>query len=173
MISEILSVMASPALGSIVGLIGSQFTKMEDRKLKAAEFEFKLKMAKIEAEESAAEAAHGVTLVEKQIELAQAEGDIQKELAASKSFLTSIKEGAKSTGSGLVDSIRGAMRPIITLYLLVMSTALMIQLSYTVGINDIPLDKLIDLYSSVLDKLLFLTVTSVTWWFGSRPQKTK
>lgn len=67
----------------------------------------------------------------------------------------------------MVDAFRGFMRPAITLYLLVVTSAIAYYLHMIVA-NTPDATAPQDLYSQVIMSVMFLTETAVTWWFGSR-----
>ncbi len=71
---------------------------------------------------------------------------------------------------GIVDTVKGLARPAITVYLLAVSTwvtmkawELAQQIQYQFSAMEA-----IGLLSSILSTVLYLTTTSVTWWFGDR-----
>ena len=77
---------------------------------------------------------------------------------------------------GCVDFIRGLMRPAITLYLIALTS----WVSYTLydlivqlGAADFDGYEAIVLWRQVIDMVLYLTATAITWWFGSRPASRK
>ncbi|MEW6488621.1 MAG: hypothetical protein AB1578_12015 [Thermodesulfobacteriota bacterium] len=75
--------------------------------------------------------------------------------------------GLVGVGLGLVDIVRGLMRPLITTYLLGLTTALTVRVFGQMGGLDDA--HAFDLLLKIVDMVLFLSCTSVGWWFGSRP----
>jgi hypothetical protein len=74
----------------------------------------------------------------------------------------------------LVDVTRGMMRPGITIYLLVVESAICYYLYQLVlKFNLLPAEQALPLFITVVDSLVFLTATAVTWWFGSRPNQQR
>jgi hypothetical protein len=66
------------------------------------------------------------------------------------------------------------MRPGITIYLLVVESAICYYLYQLVlKFNLLPAEQALPLFITVVDSLVFLTATAVTWWFGSRPNQQR
>ncbi|MBU6955983.1 hypothetical protein KP814_31850 [Hahella sp. HN01] len=73
-----------------------------------------------------------------------------------------------------VDAIRGLMRPLITVYLLILATFVTLNISrHLGGVGALSPVDLMALYKEAIAKMLFLTTTAVTWWFGSRPSQLR
>lgn len=170
----LLSILTSTGLGGIIGVVGSWLTKREERKNLQLQYDHDIKMAEIQKEEARAEAEHELAMADKQIERAQVEGEIaigQEEMEA---FKEGLKEQGKTYGIKIVDAVRGLMRPVITIYLLIIATMVAIKINSLVGgLQSINVDELLIQYKSVIDQMLFLTATAVTWWFGSRPSSQR
>lgn len=69
---------------------------------------------------------------------------------------------------GLVDVVRGLMRPAITLYTLGLMTWLGLLMHQTSG-GEIA--NAADLWAQIVAGIISLTSTCVTWWFGSRQMR--
>lgn len=166
----LLSLFSSTGAGSIVGMVGSWLTKREERKNLQLVNEHEKAMANIRVHEQKLEASHELAMADKQLESAEVEGNIaidQGEIAA---FNTSLLQQSKSTGIAFVEAIRGLMRPLITLYLLVLVTYLAYKISVLVnGLESISSDELVSLYQQMIHFFLSITSTAICWWFGSRP----
>lgn len=160
-----LEFLTSAGFGSIIGLVGSFLTKREARKSKAQDYAHAEAMADRAMEELKLEG-------QLHIDAIQAEGEIQTEMAETNAFAESLKQGNKNTGIGFVDAIRGLMRPTITIYMLIIATYFTIKVSDLLGgLEVLEQAELLALYKQILKDMLFLTVTAVTWWFGSRPER--
>jgi hypothetical protein len=133
MIGAILSILTSSGLGAIIGTVGSIFVKKEELKAAKLKYEQDFKMAELDLRAAADERAHDIVMADKKIELTQAEGEIEKDLIEVDAFKDSLKEQFKSYGIAFVDAVRGMMRPVITLYLLGISTYVAFKISYLVG----------------------------------------
>ena len=74
----------------------------------------------------------------------------------------------------LVDVARGMMRPGITMYLLIVESAICYYLyQLVIKFEVLTPEQALPLFISVIDTLSFLTATAVTWWFGSRPNQQR
>ena len=148
------------------------------------------KMAQITAEERAKDRAHDLAVMDREatsaesLALIRSEGELnQAELSA---LATAIKAEAKgatwSAGavkglSGVwaaiagialtgVDVVRGLIRPVLTVYLVGLVTAIFLRVwGQTQGIDA---TQAFTLLVQIVDMVLFLTCTAVGFWFGSR-----
>jgi hypothetical protein len=168
--AALLSLLTSTGFGGIVGILGSWLTKREERKNIELQYAHDFKMAELRRDEVKLEAEHELAMADKQMERAQMEGNIALGEAELSAFQEGLREQNKTYGIKVVDAVRGLMRPLITLYLLAIATMLTYKINELVGgISTLPLEELLKTYKNVIDQMLFLTATSVTWWFGSRP----
>lgn len=170
MFEAIAGILGTSGLGAVIGTIGAWVQKREDRKIKQMEYDHDLKRMDFQIQESRLEHEQALALADKEIDKAKTEGEIQQELGELDAFTQSITAGAKETGIAFVDAVRGLMRPIITSYLLIISTVLAIKINTLVGgLGSLPQDDVFVLYSDIINQVLFLTMVAVTWWFGTRP----
>lgn len=167
MLGTLIDLFSTSGLGAIVGLVGSFLTKVEDRKLKKLTFEHDERMAKIRTDELRLEG-------EQKIQLAETEGEIASDIERQKSFTESLKEQSMLYGIRFVDAVRGLMRPVITIFLLIVSSWLAVNVYHLAGgLQSMPENDVIDLFREIVTQILFLTTTAVTWWFGSRPSSKR
>lgn len=170
----LLSILTSTGAGGIIGVVGSWLTKREERKNIQLQFERDVKLAEIRKDEAKIEADHELALADKQIERAQVEGSVAIDQAEVEAFTEGLKEQSKTYGIKAVDGIRGLMRPLITVYLLVIATLLTLKINQLVGgLDSLEMSELKGIYDNVINQMLFLTATAVTWWFGSRPSSQR
>jgi hypothetical protein len=170
----LLSILTSTGAGGIIGVVGSWLTKREERKNIQLQFERDVKLAEIRKDEAKIEADHELALADKQIERAQVEGSVAIDQAEVEAFSEGLKEQSKTYGIKSVDGIRGLMRPVITVYLLVIATLLTLKINQLVGgLDSLEMSELKGIYDNVINQMLFLTATAVTWWFGSRPSSQR
>jgi len=179
-------------LGGLTGLVGSVVTSIMNYKTMKAKNEHELAMIQAQTAAMKAEAEAQI-----QVTKAQIEGAV--ELADAQSYMASQRSGNEvlfgenwvdkllaTTGwlswiagpvacivaflFGLVDWLRGLMRPLMTAYLVGMSTyitylAWNIVQKYGQGMTS---GEATAIYRSVIEVILYLTVSCVTWWFGDR-----
>lgn len=150
----ILDILTSGGLGAIVGLIGSWLTKQEERKILKVRNEHEKEMGELALKEIAAESKRDVILAHNKIDLAEAEAFTQ----------------SQAPSSQLGESIKGVFRPIITIYLLGITTWLTSNVWILVsGLEALTSGELIGILKQIVSQVIFLTVMSVSWWFGARP----
>jgi len=173
-----LGVIASGGLSSVAGsaiaLIGTQLTKREERKSLEIRMQHETKLREVEAQEIASENAHALAMADKKIQQTENEGQIAQDIEETKAFKQSLKAQLIGTGSALVDGIRGIMRPLITMYMLIVMSLMSFYIFQVTGLFDAyPMGAMIELNQKIVNQILFLTATTVTWWFGSRPSSIR
>lgn len=173
---SLVSILTTTGTGGILGVLGSWLTKREERKNLEIKYKHEKELAEIRNKEAEIEAKHELAMADKDYERAELEGEQQiseKELDVLK---VSLKEQGMLYGIGFVDAVRGMMRPLITIYLLIIATFVTLHINEVVGglkVFDGDPQELIDTYKEVINQVLFLTATAVTWWFGSRPSSAR
>lgn len=168
MLEMLLGVLSSAGMGTLVGLVGSIATKWLEFKMLDKKLAHEEAQAEIRLREQQAEYTHAVAMADKQIETAQVEGEIQMDIAASEVFRESLKSQQMEYG-GVVDKIRGLMRPAITLFLLAVTTWYTWRLHDMVGgLDGLEPVEVVELYKHAVLTTFFLASTAVSWWFGSR-----
>lgn len=156
-------IFTSGGFGGLIGLVGGWIAKISEHKLKKEEFAYEIEKAKLALEEAKLEHSHERWMADKQIERAQVEGGIKIESEEVQAFTESIKNADKFTG------ILRYVRPAITAYLLLASTALFAVVWVRVGgLDAFNPDELNDLLREQINSAMFLTMTCVAWWFASR-----
>lgn len=166
------SIFGGGGLGAIVGAVASIWKGSQESKERANERDHQFKMAKLNLDERQLEQSHEIQMADKQIERAETEGRVAIDIAETGAFRESLAAGIKSTGIKIVDAIRGLMRPIITVYMLGLATWVSIDIAIAVdGLDALHNDELLTIYKQIIGDLMFLTMTAVTWWFGSRPSR--
>lgn len=169
MLETILGLFSSSAFGAITGLIGSYLTKIEERKNLELKYNFDLKMADIRLKETTIENTHQIAIADKQMEKSKIEGEIKIEEGELASFKDSINIGNQNTGNTIIDGIRSLMRPLITTYLLIVSSILTVLVWNLVdGLDSLPKEELISILQHVIYSVMSLTSMAVCWWYGAR-----
>lgn len=158
----LVDIFTSSGLGSIVGMAGGLLQKFVDLKAKRLEFSHDIKMRQFDVEESKLEMSHQIAMADKQIDIAEAEGEIQIESKEADAFLESQKSAGKNSWLTFI-------RASITLYLLVITTVLSVFVWHKVGgLSAFSPEELTILLESIVSDLFFLLVTCVCWWFAAR-----
>lgn len=172
MLDDVIGLASTGGVGAALGLIGGIASKWIDLKRQKQDAQAKLEMAKVRLTEAKLEQNHELQMADKQMERAEIEGNIEAGIADSNALIESIRAASVSSGSVLVDGIKGLMRPVITTVLMVFSIWLVAALWNKVGgLDAFTQTELIELFTHVIHQMVFLTVTAVTWWFASRPSR--
>lgn len=172
--------------GGATGLIGAAAQRYADYKnkqldmqLNAQKFANEVALRKVDAEIMEQEWAA-------RTQVATVEGEAAKDVAASNAFAESYKmepqrysDASKLTPGQtwimvLLDGLRGSVRPLLTIYLCGLTTAVWIQAHSKLSVEDLDSSSALDVWKMVVGNILYLTTTVVLWWFGTRnkaPQK--
>lgn len=114
------------------------------------------------------------------VRVAQVEGETAREVADSQAFAASFQtepkrysEGVKVGKAGafllvLADVLRAIVRPGLTVYLAWISTEIYNASQAILAMGDLDGKTLAGLHQQIVLTLLYLFVTCVTWWFGTR-----
>lgn len=174
MLEFIAVLFGSTGFGTIIGLLGSAFTRWDERQKKKIEHAHDFEMAKLNIEELKLEQSHELLIADKELERAEVESELVINKGELDAFKSSVIVGSNKSGSSIIDGFNSLMRPLITLFFLWVTTWLTMKVHTLVGgldsLND---TELVTLYMKIIATILFLTSTSVTWWFGARPTKEK
>ncbi|MEW8194303.1 MAG: hypothetical protein AB2793_11390 [Candidatus Thiodiazotropha sp.] len=187
MISEIVGIVGSAASGGLLGLAGTgiqallkYFEVREERKTQIALRElvfretamagmFAMQQAEIDLDKIREQAAGDLAIMEEQVagEVMTASYEADKATYSMESIkrLTGFWKNLAGFSLAVVDVVRGMMRPFITLYTLGLLTAIgwLMYLAAEGVIPEMPV-----LWLEIVQAVILLATTSVTWWFGSR-----
>ncbi|MGC2166365.1 MAG: hypothetical protein WA632_10155 [Gallionella sp.] len=200
--SGILSVLGVVFSGGATGLVGVLFQKFFEYKAKQQDLELvrinneharQLAQMDVEKAKTAAQATEHVADMEAEAQMRSAELDAQARAdeAAARDYAASI-ESDRATYSDpklqsrskfarnmmtIVDSVRGLIRPVLTVYLVIIATVMFFwakDLAAPSGASVLDPASAAVIVKSVIDTLMYLATTCVVWWFGVRPTaKTK
>lgn len=90
------------------------------------------------------------------------------------SYFTGPSTGFVGVLLGIVDFIRGLIRPVLTIYLVVLLTYAfwwIQQLVAKMGATQFTQVEIKDLTAQIVGAVIYLCTVSVVWWFGTRPPK--
>ena len=166
---------ATGLLGSLVNSVGDYFKIREKHRHDE-------KMAEVETE-------HLKMEIERDVVIAKQEAAAEMETAAAETQAESYKSDARAylpAGSvkdsagiawlmAVVDFMRGLVRPVLTLFLVVISWLIYLQTSQILAATGPAMDpeQAYNLIRIIIIGLLYLTFTAVGWWFGSRSKFDK
>lgn len=110
--------------------------------------------------------AQDLAVMDAQLKAVQAAGQNQEVLATIKLMASSYEADKATYGEhpGLVDTVRGLTRPILTMYLVLISTILGLWAFHKVTFAE----TIMEIAKGCIEMCLFLTSVSVVWWFGDR-----
>ncbi len=169
---------ASSALGGgLIGAIGSCFSSWMQLKAKKLEYDHEKDMAQIDIEMQQAE----LSSLEKRTTIEwEGKTEVAEVDALTASYKADRATYAKSDSKlakylfPLVDFFRGITRPGLTVYLCILVTIMFFKLQEVMGgIEGLDPARVTEIFSQVVNLVLFLAATSVTWWFGSRAKMPK
>ena len=163
--------------GGLTGLIGTGLSLWGDHKKREQDLEVRR-----------IDNAHDLAVMDKEwagrTEVAGIEGEAAMNVSADNAFASSFTSEPKRylavKGSempwlikfllGVVDFLRGFIRPGMTIYLVVLITAIYWDLRVlmdTYGITMTP-DQVLTLMHMIISTVLYTGTTALLWWFGTR-----
>ncbi len=162
--------------GGVTGLIGTGIHAWLRRGEEKRAQEHTLAMREMDLKEMEREAELALRRVEteatRHLQEAQQERLAAQDIAAAQMRTSSYQQDEARYGGGMVDVIRGLMRPGITVCLLLMSLAVGWMVWHLVGgLESLPAAMLLEILRKLIDALIYLTTTAVVWWFGGRAMR--
>lgn len=152
MLDSILAVVSGGATG-ILGTIVSAGTEYFQARQRHAH-ELDLRRVEMEMMKTEAASAERVAAIERESEQMRAE---HAALEASYRAATTRMSTGDSRWLVVVDVIRGLTRPVLTLLLVTLAGVIYFTLSPQAGMR-----------AQIVDTVLYLSTTTVLWWFGAR-----
>lgn len=191
MLDAILGVATSGTSGIIGGVFGGLLSWAKGWQ----ENRHELKLIELQLQEKSKDREHDLAVMDREatsaekLALIRSEGELNvAEMSAMAEAIKAEARGATwskgviGTLSGfwaslagflltLVDVVRGLIRPVLTLYLVGLVTAIFLRVwSQSTGFDA---DQNFTLIIRIVDMVLFLTCTAVGFWFGSRGTSKK
>lgn len=177
MIELIAGLLSSATGGGLFGILGSWLKGREEHRKLELQFQHEQEMRRLTQEELRLEAELAIQQTEAEYAgkraVAETEADAAKDVAASELMAASYTHDRATYGGGFVDAIRGAMRPLITTYLLIVVSIIAYKLFGIEGMFAGAPEEARDLLTQVVNDVVFLAVTATTWWFGTRPNSQR
>ena len=157
--------------GGLTGVLGSTLNNLFDFFKKRQEFKQQVALKKLDLDMMDKEWAYRerVAIMEGEVRMGEsADKALAASYAADKATYVQASRWLLA-----VDLVRGLVRPALTVFLIVQVYLLQKDINDMVamqgGLQALGLDKVMSLYASVVDMILYLASTAVAWWFGSRP----
>lgn len=194
--SAILGIFSALVSGGATGLIGVFLQRFFDYKGKQQDLELVrinneharlLAQMEVDKANRAAQATERVAeeQAEAQVRSAELDAQARADEAAARDYVASLQadraayldpkaqERSKFARAmmTIVDSVRGLIRPVLTIYLVVLAT---VMFHWAAGIADregsaMSAKEAAELVDTIVNTLLYLVTTCVVWWFGVRP----
>lgn len=169
--------------GGLTGIIGSVVSSVYAYKSKQLDIELQKEKYANEVELKKADAAIMAQEWTARTQIAATTAEAQMDSEASKAFAASLSSEPQRYAEGsltprqtwlmvLLDFARGIIRPGLTLYLVVITTLIYFQARSLMGAG-MSAEQAVDLLSLIVKTVLYLTSTTVLWWFGTRFKKEK
>lgn len=159
----------------IIGVIAQRWADYKNRQLdielQRSKQEHEINMRKVDAEIMAQEWAS-------RTKVAEVEAGASMDVAESEAFAESYRmepavysDKVKPTRGQawmlvVLDFLRGSIRPILTLYLSIISTLVYLEAQKHYG--NITPQEAYELMKNIIGTIMYLWVTIVLWWFGTR-----
>lgn len=180
---DLFSGIASVLSGGVTGLIGTVTQKVFEYKTKQLDIELQKSKFANEIELKKADAAIMAQEWQARTQVAQIETAGASDVQDGKAFAAALTSEPQRYSTGnltekqnwlmvLLDFFRGFIRPGLTLYLCFIATVLYYQARKLVP-SAVPVEESLAMVGKITDTLLYLFVTCVCFWFGSRGPKSK
>lgn len=165
--SALLSLFGSSAFGALFGSLFAWLNRREERAEQALKFQHDEKMAELQTQKE-------LSLADKKMEAVRVEGEQVVAAKEVDAFTASQASAFMPTSSHLIEVVRGAMRPLITMYILTVATYFAYNVSGLVGgMQALNTAALFELYATIINEIFFLANLCVSWWFGARGSSRK
>jgi len=175
---SILDSVLSLASGGITGLVGTAIGSFFTYKSKQLDIELQKEKYANEIELKKADAAIMAQEWAARTQIAETTANAQVETEDAKGFTASLTSEPQRYAEGtltktqnwlmvFLDFFRGIIRPSLTLYLSALTTLVYLQARSLINSGMSP-EQAINLTSKIIDTVLYLTSTSILWYFGSR-----
>ncbi len=177
LISGVLSGGATGLLGVIIQRFFDLKTKDRDLTMLKLQHEQALALAQIEAASAQRRAEADEFAADRAAQAREMEADGRSMVASFEHDQAQYLEKSAQSNKWvvfaftLVDTIRGLIRPIITTYLVVLTTMMFIWAKELAGDNALSQDQALTIIGQIVATILYLASACTLWWFGSRPPK--
>lgn len=173
---------ASGILGVLSGLLGTWLTKRAEWRQRQQDIEVLKLKQNHELEQRRLDAQILTQEIQGQKELAEINGRTQIETADASAFMSSQTSEPRMYSSeqgrnwftaslfAMLDFTRGSIRPGLTIYLVILTTMMYFEFLKLMEAQGmvLPITEVTKMVMLILSTVIYLTTTSVTWWFGTR-----
>lgn len=180
---------ASILAGASTGMIGMVFQRLFDGVFQFLKAKQELALFQAKSQHELAMKDKDAALMDKEyagrVKIAQTEGETAQNVSANTAFtqslLTQTQRFSKTETlpdnkwgwflHGLlvfVDLVRGLISPALTVYLCWVTTSIWFEMRTLASLEDLEATQIVTLMTLVIETVLYLTTTCVTWYFGTR-----
>ena len=163
--------------GGITGIAGTAIQRFADHKAKKLDGELEIKKREIDLQIMKEE-------WNQRVKVAEVEGAARVEEADAQAFAASFQEptpysaGTKKTHAQvwvllLLDLLRGSIRPLLTIYVCLLVTAIYLQAASLLNHETLSPLAALGLVEQIIQTVLYLCTSVVCWWFGTRAPSGK
>lgn len=179
-LADIAGAIGSVATGGLTGLIGGVAEKVYAYKAKQLDVQIQVQKFQHDLDMKKADAEIMNQEWRARTQVANIEAQDHAEVSANQAFSAALtaepqrySDSSKVTPAQewlmvILDTVRGLIRPSLTIYLCLITTAIYIQSRELLGNNSLGVDQASALLNKIIDAVLYLTVLVVSFWFGSR-----
>ncbi len=173
-IETIVSLLTSGATGGLVGILGSWLKGRDERKREKQQFEHEANMRQVDIQElrMEAELKHKQIKLENdgRVQLANIELTRALDVEDAKAYQLSYANDKATYGDKWIDRIRGAMRPLLTVYTVTILSYIAFKMYQLAGgLEGMDAAFIEDQLRNIISTMLFLATSTTLWWFGTRP----
>ena len=165
--------------GGATGLIGVAIQRWADYKNKQLDIQVERERRETEIAKRKADAEIMREEYSGKLKVAQQEGADSRDVAETNAFAATMfkeperySQGKFTTGQQwvlvILDALRGAVRPLLTIYLCALTTYVWLQVKTTLSSENLDAAAALTVWTMVVQNILYLTTTVVLWWFGTR-----
>ncbi len=179
LISGVLSGGATGLLGVILQRYFDLKGRDRDLAMLKLQHEQALALAQIESAQAQRRAEADEFAADRQAQADEAAADARSLAASYEADRATYLAPEAQRGSRLartlfavVDAVRGLIRPVLTMYLVVLVTAMFVWARELAGAAALTPADAVQLIGQIVATILYLCTACVLWWFGSRPPKS-
>jgi len=152
----LLDVFSTAGFGSLIGAVGGYFQKKEERALFKEQCSHAVAMLKAKTEAT-------LQLADKKIEANKVKGELLVDKIEAEAFKESV---------GKANSEYKWVRPVISMYLIVLTTAIAYYVfDLADNVDVFTSEEITGLIKLVVLQILMLTSVAIGWWFAARTSK--
>lgn len=160
MITSLITLFSSGAVGSLIGLIGGYFNRKLD--LEAKKVDHAHDLAKMDKDLIYMEKEY-----EQRTKIALVEAEGKTEVAGYEAMAASY-DYAPVEGNGFGAAFARMIRPFITLAFFFLTVYIFIQLNQKISISILSSESMEKVYLTVIEWILFQAGITIGWWFANR-----